>query len=141
MLPGIICASVSLCFPFVICFPLSACRRVVSIPVTCQTCGAALTLFRPLLLTTVRSLGLNLTGADTVIFYDSDWNPAMDAQAQDRCHRIGQTREVHIYRLISEYTIEENILKKAMQKRVLDQLVTKEGAPSHTQSPSLKIVL
>lgn len=44
-------------------------------------------------------LGVNLTGADTVIFYDSDWNPTMDAQAQDRCHRIGQTRDVHIYRL------------------------------------------
>jgi helicase SWR1 len=36
-----------------------------------------------------------------VIFYDSDWNPAMDLQAQDRCHRIGQTKEVHIYRLVS----------------------------------------
>jgi len=46
-------------------------------------------------------LGVNLTGADTVIFYDSDWNPTMDAQAQDRCHRIGQTRDVHIYRLVS----------------------------------------
>ncbi|CAH0514584.1 unnamed protein product [Peronospora belbahrii] len=44
-------------------------------------------------------LGINLTGADAVIFYDSDWNPAMDAQAQDRAHRIGQTRDVHIYRL------------------------------------------
>ncbi len=43
-------------------------------------------------------VGINLTGADTVIFYDSDWNPTMDAQAQDRCHRIGQTRDVHIYR-------------------------------------------
>ena len=43
-------------------------------------------------------IGVNLTGADTVIFYDSDWNPTMDAQAQDRCHRIGQTRDVHIYR-------------------------------------------
>ena len=43
-------------------------------------------------------LGINLTGADTVVFYDSDWNPTMDAQAQDRCHRIGQTRDVHIYR-------------------------------------------
>ena len=43
-------------------------------------------------------VGVNLTGADTVIFYDSDWNPTMDAQAQDRCHRIGQTRDVHIYR-------------------------------------------
>jgi SNF2 family DNA or RNA helicase len=43
-------------------------------------------------------MGVNLTGADTVIFYDSDWNPTMDAQAQDRAHRIGQTRDVHIYR-------------------------------------------
>lgn len=45
-------------------------------------------------------LGINLTGADTVVFYDSDWNPTMDAQAQDRCHRIGQTRDVHIYRYV-----------------------------------------
>eukprot|EP01117_Protostelium_nocturnum_P005176 TRINITY_DN1884_c0_g1_i1.p1 TRINITY_DN1884_c0_g1~~TRINITY_DN1884_c0_g1_i1.p1 ORF type:complete len:2185 (-),score=786.74 TRINITY_DN1884_c0_g1_i1:61-5742(-) len=73
-------------------------------------------------------IGVNLTGADTVIFYDSDWNPAMDAQAQDRCHRIGQTREVHIYRLISEYTIEENILKKSDQKRQLDDLVISGGS-------------
>ncbi|GAB2295490.1 Pharynx and intestine in excess protein 1 [Dionaea muscipula] len=72
-------------------------------------------------------VGINLVGADTVIFYDSDWNPAMDQQAQDRCHRIGQTREVHIYRLISESTIEENILKKANQKRVLDNLVIQSG--------------
>ncbi|KAH9331633.1 hypothetical protein KI387_003741, partial [Taxus chinensis] len=72
-------------------------------------------------------VGINLVGADTVIFYDSDWNPAMDQQAQDRCHRIGQTREVHIYRLISEKTIEENILKKANQKRALDDLVIQSG--------------
>ncbi|KAJ8043053.1 Helicase domino [Holothuria leucospilota] len=64
-------------------------------------------------------IGVNLTGADTVIFYDSDWNPTMDAQAQDRCHRIGQTRDVHIYRLVSEMTVEENIIKKANQKRLL----------------------
>ncbi|GJM86482.1 hypothetical protein PR202_ga02346 [Eleusine coracana subsp. coracana] len=73
-------------------------------------------------------VGINLVGADTVIFYDSDWNPAMDQQAQDRCHRIGQTREVHIYRLISESTIEENILKKANQKRALDDLVIQRGS-------------
>ncbi|KAK7392807.1 hypothetical protein VNO78_21255 [Psophocarpus tetragonolobus] len=72
-------------------------------------------------------VGINLVGADTVIFYDSDWNPAMDQQAQDRCHRIGQTREVHIYRLISDCTIEENILKKANQKRALDDLVIQSG--------------
>jgi hypothetical protein len=72
-------------------------------------------------------MGINLTGADTVIFYDSDWNPAMDAQAQDRAHRIGQTRDVHIYRLITEHTIEENILSKAKQKKNLDILVMDQG--------------
>jgi len=71
--------------------------------------------------------GINLTGADTVIFYDSDWNPAMDQQAQDRCHRIGQTREVHIYRLVSEGTIEESILQKAIQKRQLDNMAIQLG--------------
>ena len=72
-------------------------------------------------------LGINLTGADTVIFYDLDWNPAMDKQCQDRCHRIGQTRDVHIYRFVSEYTIEANILKKSNQKRMLDDVVIQEG--------------
>ncbi|CAG7833591.1 unnamed protein product [Allacma fusca] len=72
-------------------------------------------------------IGINLTGADTVIFYDSDWNPTMDAQAQDRCHRIGQTRDVHIYRLVSEKTIEENILKKSNQKRLLGELAIEGG--------------
>ncbi|KAI9805800.1 MAG: hypothetical protein M1825_000414 [Sarcosagium campestre] len=72
-------------------------------------------------------LGINLTGADTVIFYDLDWNPAMDKQCQDRCHRIGQTRDVHIYRFVSEDTIEANILKKANQKQMLDDVVIQEG--------------
>ncbi|KAK1830412.1 helicase swr-1 [Podospora conica] len=72
-------------------------------------------------------LGINLTGADTVIFYDQDWNPAMDKQCQDRCHRIGQTRDVHIYRLVSEHTIEANILRKASQKQMLDDVVIQEG--------------
>jgi len=72
-------------------------------------------------------VGINLTGADTVIFYDSDWNPTMDAQAQDRCHRIGQTRDVHIYRLVSERTIEENIIKKANQKKILGDLAIEGG--------------
>lgn len=72
-------------------------------------------------------LGINLTGADTVIFYDLDWNPAMDAQCQDRCHRIGQTRDVHIYRLVSEFTIEANILRKSNQKRLLDDVIIQKG--------------
>lgn len=72
-------------------------------------------------------LGINLTGADTVIFYDNDWNPAMDKQCQDRCHRIGQTRDVHIYRFVSEFTIEENIMKKSNYKRRLDNVVIQDG--------------
>ncbi|KAI8078854.1 SNF2 family N-terminal domain-containing protein [Halteromyces radiatus] len=72
-------------------------------------------------------LGINLTGADTVIFYDSDWNPSMDKQCQDRAHRIGQLRDVHIYRFVTEFTIEENIFKKANQKRLLDDMVIQEG--------------
>jgi hypothetical protein len=84
-------------------------------------------LFCFILSTRSGGLGINLTGADTVIFYDSDWNPAMDAQAQDRAHRIGQTRDVHIYRLVTEHTVEENILLKAQQKRNLDILVMDKG--------------
>ncbi|XP_075220289.1 domino helicase isoform X2 [Lycorma delicatula] len=84
-------------------------------------------IFAFILTTRSGGIGVNLTGADTVIFYDSDWNPTMDAQAQDRCHRIGQTRDVHIYRLISEMTVEENILKKANQKRMLGDLAIEGG--------------
>ncbi|KAI6236659.1 hypothetical protein M3Y95_00181100 [Aphelenchoides besseyi] len=71
--------------------------------------------------------GVNLIGADTVIFYDSDWNPSIDSQAQDRCHRIGQTKDVTIYRLVSRNTIEENILKKAREKRRLGELAIDEA--------------
>ncbi|KAI9884095.1 MAG: hypothetical protein M1823_004125 [Watsoniomyces obsoletus] len=83
----------------------------------------------PVFILSTRSggLGINLTGADTVIFYDIDWNPAMDKQCQDRCHRIGQTRDVHIYRFVCEYTIESNILRKANQKKMLDDVVIQEG--------------
>lgn len=84
-------------------------------------------IFCMILSTRSGGIGVNLTGADTVIFYDSDWNPTMDAQAQDRCHRIGQTRDVNIYRLISEKTIEENILRKANQKRLLNEMTIEGG--------------
>lgn len=79
-----------------------------------------------ILTTRAGGVGLNLTGADCVIFYDSDWNPQIDAQAQDRAHRIGQTRPVHIYRLVSERTVEENILARANQKRNLESLVIEQ---------------
>lgn len=50
-------------------------------------------------------IGVNLTAADAVVFYDNDWNPAMDKQAQDRCHRIGQTKQVNVFRIITLNTI------------------------------------
>ncbi|CAF0950261.1 unnamed protein product [Rotaria sordida] len=64
-----------------------------------------------LLLTThIGGLGLNLTGADTVIFVEHDWNPSKDLQAMDRAHRIGQKKVVNVYRLITRNTIEEKIM-------------------------------
>ncbi|KAI3626498.1 hypothetical protein CBS9595_001859 [Malassezia furfur] len=72
-------------------------------------------------------LGINLVGADTVLFYDLDWNAAIESQCMDRAHRIGQTRDVHIYRFVSEHTIEENMLRKANQKRRLDSMVIQQG--------------
>ena len=68
-------------------------------------------------------LGINLTAADTVVFYESDWNPTMDLQAMDRAHRLGQTRPVTVYRLVCKGTVEERILKRASQKNAVQQLV------------------
>ncbi|KAJ1553278.1 hypothetical protein HK096_008532 [Nowakowskiella sp. JEL0078] len=79
-----------------------------------------------LLSTRAGGLGINLTAADTVILYDSDWNPQMDLQAQDRAHRIGQTKPVVVYRLISSNSIESRILVRAGSKRKLEKLVIHE---------------
>jgi len=73
-------------------------------------------------------IGVNLTGADTVIFYDSDWNPTIHTQVKDQCHRIGQIKDVHIYQLISQNTIEENIFKKTKQKSLLDDSTIDEDS-------------
>ena len=77
--------------------------------------------------TRVGGVGINLTSADTVIFFDCDWNPAVDRQAQDRCHRIGQSRDVTVYKLVSRHTIEENILLTSNVKARMDDLVMNEG--------------
>ena len=69
-----------------------------------------------LLSTRAAGTGLNLVGADTVIFYDHDWNPANDAQAMDRAYRIGQTRNVTVYKLVSRGTLEEKILARQSEK-------------------------
>ena len=64
-------------------------------------------------------VGLNLTGANNVIIYDPWWNPAVENQAIDRTHRIGQTKIVNVYRLISEHSIEQHILKMQIDKTEL----------------------
>ncbi|XP_034952159.1 lymphoid-specific helicase-like isoform X2 [Chelonus insularis] len=76
-----------------------------------------------LISTRAGGVGLNLTAADTVIIYDSDWNPQADIQAMARCHRIGQTRPVVIYRLCSKGTIDETIITRAESKRKLEKMV------------------
>lgn len=68
-------------------------------------------------------LGVTLTAANTVIFYDNDWNPTMDAQATDRAHRIGQSRDVNVYQLVTKGTIEERIVKRAQQKKTVQSTV------------------
>jgi DNA helicase INO80 len=81
-----------------------------------------------LLSTRAGGLGINLTSADTVIFYDSDWNPTIDSQAMDRAHRLGQTRQVTVYRMITRGTIEERIRKRALQKEEVQRVVISGGA-------------
>ena len=80
-----------------------------------------------LLTTRAGGLGINLTSADIVILYDSDWNPQADLQAMDRAHRIGQKKQVKVYRFVTENAIEEKVLERAAQKLRLDQLVIQQG--------------
>lgn len=80
-----------------------------------------------LLSTRAGGLGLNLQTADTVIIYDSDWNPHQDLQAQDRAHRIGQKNEVRILRLITQKSVEEKILERAQFKLDMDGKVIQAG--------------
>ena len=70
-------------------------------------------------------LGINLQTADTCILYDSDWNPQPDLQAMARVHRIGQKKVVHVYRLVSNGTVEERMLERAEKKLYLDQMVNR----------------
>lgn len=80
-----------------------------------------------LLSTRAGGLGINLQTADVVILYDSDWNPQADLQAQDRAHRIGQKKEVQVFRFVTEHTVEEKIVERAQQKLKLDAMVVQQG--------------
>lgn len=84
-------------------------------------------LFVFLLSTRAGGLGINLTAADTVILLDSDWNPHADSQAQDRCHRIGQTKPVVTYRLLTAGSVEIDMMRKQISKKKLERLTVIGG--------------
>ncbi|EEY63798.1 chromatin-remodeling complex ATPase chain, putative [Phytophthora infestans T30-4] len=91
-----------------------------------------------LLSTRAGGLGINLYTADVVILYDSDWNPQADLQAQDRAHRIGQKKEVNVYRLVTTDSVEEKIIERAQQKLKLDAMVVQQGRLQEKQSKLTK---
>ncbi|CAB1327271.1 unnamed protein product [Coregonus sp. 'balchen'] len=80
-----------------------------------------------MLSTRAGGLGINLATADVVILYDSDWNPQVDLQAMDRAHRIGQKKQVRVFRFITENTVEERIVERAEMKLQLDSIVIQQG--------------
>lgn len=95
-----------------------------------------------LLTTRVGGLGLNLTGADVVIFVEHDWNPAVDLQAMDRAHRIGQGRPVNVYRLVTRGTVEEQVMALQRRKQGLaDAVVTERNAASFEARGCVESVL
>merc|ERR1719322_42674 len=94
-----------------------------------------------LLSTRAGGLGINLTAADTCIIYDSDWNPQQDLQAQDRSHRIGQTKPVMIYRLVTANTIDQKIVERAAAKRKLEKMIIHRNKFKSQDSDGLKTTM
>ncbi|EDW10551.2 uncharacterized protein Dmoj_GI18484 [Drosophila mojavensis] len=90
-----------------------------------------------MLSTRAGGLGINLATADVVIIYDSDWNPQMDLQAMDRAHRIGQKKQVRVFRLIAEKTVDEKILEHANIKLRLDRKVIQNGVNNQPDKQAL----
>merc|ERR1739845_310858 len=80
-----------------------------------------------MLSTRAGGLGINLASADTCIIFDSDWNPHQDSQAMDRCHRIGQTRPVAVYRLLTLGSVDIEMMEKQMSKKKLERMTVVGG--------------
>ncbi|SCU77874.1 LADA_0A02652g1_1 [Lachancea dasiensis] len=91
-----------------------------------------------LLTTRAGGLGINLTTADVVVLFDSDWNPQADLQAMDRAHRIGQKKQVKVFRLVTDNSVEEKILERATQKLRLDQLVIQQSRSAASKKDTKK---
>ncbi len=96
----------------------------------------------PILLVSLKAggVGLNLTRADTVIHYDPWWNPAAEAQAADRAHRIGQRRPVHVYKLVARGTVEDAICKLQDDKRRLTAAALEDGGVTHLAAADLQAI-
>jgi len=103
-------------------------------------------LFVFLLSTRAGGLGINLASADTCIIFDSDWNPHQDSQAMDRCHRIGQTLPVAVYRLLTAGSVDMTMMEKAVSKKKLDRMTIaggdfrKGGARSKSETLSTEVL-
>ncbi|CAG9327900.1 unnamed protein product [Blepharisma stoltei] len=91
-----------------------------------------------LLSTRAGGLGINLVSADTVILYDSDWNPQTDLQAMDRAHRIGQKKQVNVYRLVIKDSLEERIIERQCLRLKLDSLIIQTGRLAPKNAPLQK---
>lgn len=87
--------------------------------------GSTINVF--LISTRAGGLGLNLMSANIVVLYDSDWNPQMDLQAMDRAHRIGQTKVVQVFRLVTPNTMEEKMIERQTLKLKLDNMIIQKG--------------
>eukprot|EP00340_Litonotus_pictus_P005588 CAMPEP_0170515282 /NCGR_PEP_ID=MMETSP0209-20121228/1721_1 /TAXON_ID=665100 ORGANISM="Litonotus pictus, Strain P1" /NCGR_SAMPLE_ID=MMETSP0209 /ASSEMBLY_ACC=CAM_ASM_000301 /LENGTH=1089 /DNA_ID=CAMNT_0010799683 /DNA_START=4 /DNA_END=3273 /DNA_ORIENTATION=+ len=92
-----------------------------------------------LLSTRSGGLGINLHAANTVVIFDSDWNPQVDLQAIDRAHRIGQNKEVTIYRFVTEGTVEEKIIERAAKKLKIDHLIIQKGKTVQNKPTALEV--
>ncbi|XP_042214025.1 chromatin-remodeling complex ATPase chain Iswi-like isoform X2 [Homarus americanus] len=90
-----------------------------------------------MLSTRAGGLGINLATADIVILFDSDWNPQMDLQAMDRAHRIGQKKQVKVFRFIQENSMEEKLVERAEVKLRLDKMVIQQGRLMDNKSNAL----
>lgn len=115
------------------------CRHRLNIPLSDHTRLFALPesdIFIFMLSTRAGGLGLNLQTADTVIIFDSDFNPQMDKQAQDRAHRIGQVKEVRVIRLVTAGTVEVKILNKSRAKDNMDLKVIQAGKFNNSSTDS-----
>ncbi|KNE73216.1 hypothetical protein AMAG_20711 [Allomyces macrogynus ATCC 38327] len=97
-----------------------------------------------LISTRAGGLGINLTAADTVVLYDSDWNPQSDLQAMDRAHRFGQTRPVTVFRLLAAHSFEDRMYARAQAKRTLEKMVIGQGqfnSVDHAKSDAEEVAL